>query len=118
MCESCANGGDPLAAWLVGVSSPGQEQLSPESQLAAIPWLEAQKNSCLFLWASARLGMCLSSRAISFFRLSRYQNAPFLQPAESQVNINGGLSADPPKRPRFGILPLLNSWLNFPRWVI
>jgi hypothetical protein len=37
MCESCANGGDPLAAWLVRVSSPGQEQLSPESQLAAIP---------------------------------------------------------------------------------
>jgi hypothetical protein len=64
MCESCRNGGPQLAAWLVRISTPGQQELSPETQLAAIPWLEAHGYSVPkeyiinIVWASQELLDC------------------------------------------------------------
>ncbi len=42
MCDGCKNGGKPMAALFIRVSTPVQKELSPETQLEAKPWLEEQ----------------------------------------------------------------------------
>jgi hypothetical protein len=69
MCESCRNGGKPIATTLIRVSNATQEELSPESQRNAVkPWLETQgylvpDNRILeFTWTSQELLDCSEIR--------------------------------------------------------